>query len=148
MRRRSIKHIVLHHSATIDGGTVSWGAIRLYHKCVNGWSDIGYHLGIELVGAHYEVLLGRPWTMDGAHARGRNSSSLGVCLVGNFDNRKPNGELWSAAVGVIAWISVQLRVPVQRIVGHREVTKGRTCPGTLFDMKEFRAAVAKLRKKG
>ena len=44
------QYIIFHHSLTKDGTVVDWEAMRRYHEQVNGWSDIGYHYGIERVG--------------------------------------------------------------------------------------------------
>ena len=54
------QYIVIHHSLTKDGTVADWEAIRRYHKEINGWSDIGYHYGIERVGMFVLPRVGRP----------------------------------------------------------------------------------------
>lgn len=78
--------IILHHSAT-DGGT--FASIRNHHINVNGWRDIGYHYLIEQDGSLHA---GRKENETGAHCVPQkcNSTSLGICLVGNFSTYKPN----------------------------------------------------------
>jgi hypothetical protein len=144
-KSRAVKYIVVHHSLTADSKTLSWAAIRRYHTKDRGWRDIGYHVGIELVGTSYETVVGRPWTQVGAHAPGRNADSLGVCLVGNFDKSPPGRALWAAAVRLVRWLALYHGVPVDRVIGHREATKGRHCPGKYFDLDKFRAELAKAR---
>ncbi len=53
------QYIVIHHSLTKDGIIADWEAIRKHHKNVNGWSDIGYHYGIERVGKNLLLVDGR-----------------------------------------------------------------------------------------
>jgi len=45
----------------------------------NGWDDTGYHSFIYNNG---ETTLGRPIQIQGAHCKGYNGDSLGVCLQG------------------------------------------------------------------
>ena len=82
-------HIIIHHSLTEDGQTVNWQAIRRYHIVDLGWADIGYHYGIEWIHRGYEILVGRPLSMDGAHTLGMNDKAIGICVVGNYDVQYP-----------------------------------------------------------
>lgn len=148
------EYVILHHSATADSGTVSWGAIRRYHVQDHGWKDVGYHAGVELVGDHYEALLGRGWDEEGAHTpeAGMNGRSVGICLVGNFDEAPPLEAQWEKALWLVRWIQRLVGIPAANVIGHREAglmagkdwTKGeyKTCPGRLFPMAEFRGALA------
>lgn len=133
--------IVLHHSATPDGRTLSTAAIRRYHIQERGWQDIGYHVVIERVEDAVEGILGRPLGQPGAHAPGANSDSLGVCLVGDFDRAAPEHAFLRAAARIVAGAALAFAIPLDRIVGHRDVTAGRTCPGHFFSLGTFRALV-------
>lgn len=77
--RTATDTIIVHHSAT-DTGTVE--SIRRYHVEVNGWDDIGYHWLVYRDGS---VHAGRPEQLQGAHAKGRNARSIGICLIGRDD---------------------------------------------------------------
>lgn len=134
-------HIILHHSLTKDSNTVSWSAIRKYHIVDQGWRDIGYHFGIELIGEYYEILLGRLPDEMGAHcvAQGMNHGSLGICVVGNFDLARPCNAQWQRTLNLVRWLCQEHSISVDRVLGHGEVSKnGRTCPGRFFDMGKFR----------
>jgi len=139
-------HIMVHHSLTRDGQTVSWGAIRRYHVEHNGWDDIGYHYGVELVGDHYEALLGRS-ELDPAAACPQaqmNARALHVCCVGNYDLEPPPKPMLEVLVRlVIVPAMVEYGIPIERIVGHHDFRPSKTCPGTRFDLEVVRAMSGK-----
>lgn len=132
--------IMIHHSLTRDSGTVSWSAIEAYHKEENGWIDIGYHAGLEMmedsVGRRdWQALYGRPWTYQGAHCKGEmNRRALAVCCVGNYDEQHVPDELLDHLVYRILkpW-SALFEIPLDRkhLVFHREFSE-KTCPGENF----------------
>lgn len=135
------KQIVVHHSATKDSGTVSWNAIRKFHVEQNGWQDIGYHAGIELVGDRYECMVGRSITIPGAHCEGHNKDSLGFCFVGDYDAVAPNPEMLAVAVDrVLAPWCFRFNIPIDRIYGHRQFSP-KTCPGKLFSVDMLREMI-------
>jgi N-acetylmuramoyl-L-alanine amidase len=133
-------HVLLHHSATADSGTVSWGAIRRYHVETNGWAEIGYNLGCELVGDHYEMMLGRDFDAKGAHCyqAEMNVKALGVCFVGDFDKAAPANEMLVFAARKLRPIMASLGIPANRahVLRHSDYAP-KTCPGILFPYAAF-----------
>jgi hypothetical protein len=81
-KMRKINQIVIHCSATIEGEDKDAAWIRNLHVEKNGWSDIGYHFVVKLDGT---VEKGRPLERPGAHVRGHNSDTIGVCYIGGLD---------------------------------------------------------------
>ena len=135
------EYLMIHHSATKDGPTVSWGAIRKYHVRTRRWRAIGYHAGVELVGDAYEVLMGRPWWMNGAHCPGMNRKAFGLVLVGNFEDAAPARAQLKAAATFADIVCRLFEIPVEKIVRH-DAFRQTSCPGKRFDIEAFRALVA------
>jgi len=135
------KYLVIHHSVTADGKTFDYQAIKKYHIEVRGWLDIGYHFVVEKVNDQYEVIVGRPLTMNGAHCYqlNMNEQGIGICFVGNYDIAAPDEEMIAVAKKrIIIPLGKMFDIKWNGIIGHREV-KGvtKTCPGTMFDMDAF-----------
>ena len=161
-------YIMMHHSLTKDGATVSWQAIRKYHKETMGWKDIGYHFGIELIGNNplnvrgelnnppssplnvrgelkggYEILVGRPLDQEGAHCVGMNAKAIGICFVGNFDEAPVPPEQWKKGIDLVKSLLKLLDIPIRYVVGHRDYAQ-KTCPGKFFDMDLFRGELGRI----
>ena len=134
-------HVMLHHSLTKDGATVSWGAIRRYHVETNGWRAIGYHYGVELIGDHFEVLVGRS-ELEQASACPQdqmNVRAIHVCCVGNYDLVEPAKPMLEVLVElVIRPAMADYGIPAERIVRHHDFNPAKTCPGVLFDLERVR----------
>jgi len=133
----TITEIILHHSLTKDTGTVSWPVIRKYHKGL-GWIDIGYHFGIEDINGSYEILMGRMLFQPGAHTKGHNKNSIGICFVGNFDDFKPPEAQWYKGIKLVRWLLFNFRLTPDHVHGHNEFADYKTCPGKMFDLDKFR----------
>lgn len=132
------KKVIIHHSATQDTGTLSWDAIRRYHVEHNGWSDIGYHAGIEQVQGHPVCLFGRPDVLPGAHTIGENGRSLGFVFVGDYDVVEPSHViLRTAARRVLAPWLLRFGLRPDHVVPHSDFAY-KTCPGSRFDMDKLR----------
>jgi hypothetical protein len=117
---------VLHHTtgAYRDASTVR--AIQAFHQGPERkWADVGYNF---LIGGDGTVFEGRGWDVQGAHAKGHNSVSLGVAYIG--DGRKPVPDAAKRAILELAAEADRRFGKLQR-VGHRDV--GSTvCPGDVL----------------
>ncbi len=135
------KIVIIHHSATRDSGTVSWGAIRRYHTETLGWDAIGYSYGLELIGNHYEILVGRMMNEPGAHTKGHNHNSLGICFIGNYDKDEVPPEMWDLGIRFISSLCQIVNINPVHIYGHREFADYKSCPGKRFNTIMFRAQI-------
>lgn len=82
---RPLAEIIIHCAATrpewMEGQPLEAkvAEIKDWHVSDRGWSDIGYHFLIDRDGG---VATGRPIERIGAHTKGHNTGSIGVCLIG------------------------------------------------------------------
>ena len=79
---RYISNIIIHCSATKPDQNITAKNIKKWHTEERGFNDIGYHYVIRRDGT---LEKGRNIDIAGAHARGFNANSIGVCLVGGVD---------------------------------------------------------------
>ena len=133
-----IERIILHHSLTKDSVTVSWGAITNYHINHNGWDDNGYHFGIELINNRYEILVGRMLNIRGAHCRNHNEGSIGICLIGNFNETYIPANQWDLALRLCRSLMDIFFLTPKDVYRDRDFHSRKTCPGKNFNIYEFR----------
>ena len=129
---RSIDKIIVHCSATREGQHVTVQQIRQWHLQRN-FADIGYHYVVYLDGTVHK---GRPLEKAGAHCKGYNAHSIGICYVGGLDRQgKPKDTRTAAQKAALQSLIRELRqrFPRATVHGHREFAN-KACP--CFDAKK------------
>ena len=81
--RNVLNTIVVHHSAFPNAGPKE---IQELHMNRRGFADVAYHFMIAADGTIYE---GRQINIRGAHVQGFNTGSVGIVLMGNFNDEQP-----------------------------------------------------------
>ena len=134
--------VIVHCSATPPDMDIGTKEIRAWHVRGNGWRDIGYNYVLRRSGA---LEGGRDLDNDGdfdeeigAHAKGFNTQSIGICLVGGIDS-DGNPEC-NYTIGQMIGLSnlvdrIRRDNPSILIVGHHDVNPGKACP--CFNVKEL-----------
>ena len=84
---RKIDLIIIHCSATPEGKDFRAADIDRWHR-QQGFKSIGYHFVVYRDGS---VHAGRPIAEVGAHCKGHNATSIGVCYIGGLaaDGKTP-----------------------------------------------------------
>lgn len=125
---RTINLIIIHCTATPRGRAVSMDELRRWHRA-QGWTDVGYHYLIGLDGTISE---GRPLEQVGAHCRGYNAHSIGVCYVGGLstDGRTPLDTRTSEQRSSMTVLLRRLKqmFPKARVCGHHDLNPAKACP--------------------
>ena len=78
LNSENITNLIVHCSDTEDKKNLTAADIHQMHLNF-GWDGIGYHKVIQRSG---KIENGRPEYWIGAHVYGKNTQSLGVCLIG------------------------------------------------------------------
>tara|TARA_R110002126_G_scaffold238770_2_gene382102 strand:+ start:1343 stop:1768 length:426 start_codon:yes stop_codon:yes gene_type:complete len=130
---RYINKIIVHCSATPECREVSVDTIRSWHLD-RGWSDIGYHYIIQLNG---DINKGRDILIQGAHVRGQNKDSIGICYIGGMDSQMVNPKDTRTTQQTDALLSLLKELKCEHpdaiIYGHRDFST-KACPS--FDATE------------
>ena len=138
---REIKRVIVHHTETEFGWSDPAEVVRsiyYYHALTLGWTDIGYNFLIDVYGNVYEGRYGGPGVVGG-HALEYNPGSIGVALIGSFDDEWPPIAAQEALVRLIRtrasdvdpaiaadWLDWGA---VPNICGHGDVV-ATDCPGS------------------
>jgi peptidoglycan hydrolase-like amidase len=145
-----LRKIVVHHtdmeikdydqSGVIDESDYKAAVRSIYyfHTISRDWGDIGYNYLIDPAGNIYEGRAGGDMAIA-AHTLCKNNGSLGVALLGNFQNETPTTAALQAVQSLIKAKSQAYNIDTQgmglfygdllpNIIGHRNV-RATSCPG-------------------
>ena len=114
-----IRFLVVHCADTPDDREVTAEDVHGWHQ-KRGWDGIGYHAFIRRDGT---IEAGRPDYWTGAHVKGHNGESLGVCLAG----REHFTEAQMHALEQVLW-DWKEENPEADVCGHRYLDSKKTCP--------------------
>ena len=124
--KENIKFLVVHCSDTPDDEELNAKDIHEMHLGF-GWDGIGYH---KIICKNGKVENGRPEYWVGAHVYGKNSQSLGICLIGRKDFNKK--QFKSLFVELKEWKKIY---PSAKIIGHCDIiATEKTCPNFNLDL--------------
>ena len=133
---RKISSVVVHCSATWPEQDIGVEEIDVWHKA-RGWSGCGYHYVIR---RNAVLEYGRPISQVGAHVRGHNRWSIGICLVGGFESKATDlpedhftGNMIVTLTDLLYSLKLVLAEPFT-VHGHNEFAN-KGCPG--FDVQTW-----------
>lgn len=127
---RTINSIIIHCSDSPFGDV---DIIDDWHK-QRGWDCIGYHFVITNrhpkttktvnMRADGKVEVGRPIEVMGSHCKGKNRTSIGICLIGR-ETFTPKQQ--GALTQLLIKLCIEYQIDPQRIYAHSEFSS-KTCP--------------------
>jgi len=141
-----VNKFVIHHTATtkdLDNPKQALRDIYYYHAVTRGWGDIGYNYVVDQSGKIYEGRYGGEGII-GAHSGPGNHGSIGIAVLGNFQD-SPVPE--KVVVAISQFINKKAKIHnidvdgysqfrgelMANIFGHRDIMS-TTCPGQyLYD---------------
>ena len=135
LKPEKVARIIVHHSAS-DRDTTTPDDIYRWHRD-RGWRDIGYQFVITGDGALH---FGRPETMTGAHPKGHNTTSIGVCVTGNVEKQKPTPKQWKMLQLFLDRSMEKYELSRENVHYHQEFSATACCGKNLITMlREWRA---------
>ncbi len=121
--RDFLSTLVVHHTAMPpEDGPL---AVQQLHQDVNGWADVGYHFLVGPDGTLYE---GRDLRVRGRQVSGANTGTVGIVLLGNFEEipSVPAAQL-AALEQILGYLA--RTYDIHYMAGHRDFNPDTLCPG-------------------
>lgn len=119
---RKIDTIVIHCSATRADTPLSPARLDQMHRR-RGFDECGYHYYVRRDGSIHSM---RPKEKAGAHARGHNATSLGICYEGGLDTQgRPadtRTEWQKYALRTLVKVLRQTFPTIRHVCGHRDLS--------------------------
>ena len=124
--RKETKEIIVHCAATKPRMDIGASDIDRWHR-ERGWLKIGYHFVIKRDGT---VETGRELEEVGAHAKGHNAISVGICMVGGLsEDNEPEtnftADQWSSLENLVDDLTE--KYPDAKVIGHNDISS-KACP--------------------
>jgi len=116
--------VAIHHSASLLASNETMASIQKLHMDTNQWADIGYHYGIAKDGVIYE---GRDIRVRGVNVARYNTGTIGVVVMGNFEEEQPLLVQLDALQSLVNWLASTYALT--HLAGHREFNPETVCPG-------------------
>ena len=133
------KKIILHHSATPVDDALNMHRV---HKARGMKNGLAYHFVISNGSRKAydgEIYIGPRWKsqLDGGHVKklSLNKTSIGICLIGNFELRAPTAKQLNALEGLCEYLMARCRIEKSQITTHKIIHPGHTaCPGKFMSL--------------
>jgi len=135
-------YIVIHHSGTTRGSAS--GMDRYHREERHMENGLAYHfvIGNGRGMPNGKVEIGHRWKKqkNGGHLASEflNAQSIGICLVGDFEQDKPNKKQIDSLYALCKYLTRKCNLPATAIRSHAQInTKPTHCPGKHFPMDRF-----------
>ena len=121
--------IIWHHSAISSQGS-QFDQINDYHMSRNfPISELGFFVGYHyLIEQDGTIKKARNENEIGAHTKGENADSIGICFAGDFNTGKPTEKQCEMAAHLVEGLMSRWGIQLKNIFPHRQFRQ-TDCPG-------------------
>jgi len=134
------KNVIAHHSATKNGNAKIFDAAHRRRGMENG---LAYHFVVcnGTNGSHDgKVEVGARWLrqIKGGHVKSKtyNANSIGICVVGNFEDKHPSKKQIASLIELIDYLKNKALRGRPKFKVHRELEQ-TVCPGKNFPVAKL-----------
>jgi len=117
------KRIVIHHSATPTDDAMNMHRV---HKARGMKNGLAYHFVISNGSRKAydgEIFIGDRWKgqLDGGHMKrlSDNKTSIGICLIGNFELRSPTSKQMKSLEGLCEYLMNKCSLSPNKVTSHK-----------------------------